>query len=79
MGRWIIAPLWRPKFRRHRYRIRAPSEPFGLLGGVGQAALLVRRDAKGQIGEAASELAHLHLGDARMSELDVLYSKEKQP
>jgi hypothetical protein len=51
--------------------LRARSEPFGMLGGVDQAALL-RRDAKGQIGEAASELAHLHLGAARVSELDVL-------
>jgi hypothetical protein len=34
--------------------------------------LLVRRDAKGQIGEAASELARLHLGSARVSEFEVL-------
>jgi glycine betaine/proline transport system substrate-binding protein len=76
--RWVIAPLWHPQFLHHRHRIRPLSEPLGLLGGVDQATLLVRRKAEDRIGAAAlSELARLHLGNARVSELDNLYSKEK--
>lgn len=79
-GRWVVVPLWHPQFLHHRHRIRALSEPLGLLGGVDQATLLVRRDAEDRIGEAAlAELARLHFGNARVSELDDLCSKENQP
>lgn len=70
-GRWVIIPLWHPQFLHARYRIRALEEPLGLLGGVDQATLLVRRDAEDRIGRAAlDDLSQLHLGNARVSALD---------
>jgi glycine betaine/proline transport system substrate-binding protein len=76
-GRWLIVPLWHPQYLHYRHHIRVLSEPLGLLGGVDRATLLVRRDAEEWIGQAAmSELARLHLGNARVSELDDLYSTE---
>lgn len=69
--RWVIIPLWHPQWLHHRYKIRELIEPKGLLGGQDKATLIVRNDAKALIGEAAlSELANLHLGNARVSELD---------
>lgn len=76
-GRWVILPLWHPQFLHARYRIRALKEPLGLLGGVDQATLLVRRDAEERIGGAAlEELSRLHLGNARVSALDDMIVKE---
>lgn len=72
-GRWVVIPLWQPQWLQHRYRIRELDEPKGLLGGTDQATLIVRRDAEALIGDdALSELAALHLGNARVSELDDL-------
>jgi glycine betaine/proline transport system substrate-binding protein len=69
--RWVVIPLWHPQFLHHRYRIRALSEPKGLLGGVDEATLIVRRDAESRIGKRAmTELSALRLGNARVSELD---------
>jgi glycine betaine/proline transport system substrate-binding protein len=71
--RWVVIPLWQPQWLHHRYRIRELDEPKGLLGGTDQATLIVRRDAEQRIGAAAlAELAQLHLGNARVSELDDL-------
>ncbi|WP_084738062.1 glycine betaine ABC transporter substrate-binding protein [Cystobacter ferrugineus] len=42
--RWVVIPLWHPQFLHHRYTIRALAEPKGLLGGVDQATLVIRRD-----------------------------------
>jgi len=70
-GNWVVIPLWHPQWLHHRYRIRALDEPKGLLGGRDQATLIVRLDAEALIGEdALAELAALHLGNARVSELD---------
>jgi glycine betaine/proline transport system substrate-binding protein len=67
----VVIPLWHPQWLHHRYRIRALDEPKGLLGGRDQATLIVRLDAEALIGEdALAELAALHLGNARVSELD---------
>jgi len=52
-------------------RIRALEDPKGLLGGVDNATLIVRKDAKSQLGEATlAELSALYLGNARVSALD---------
>jgi glycine betaine/proline transport system substrate-binding protein len=68
---WVIVPLWHPQYLHNRYRVRALDEPKGLLGGVDQATLIVRRDAEPLIGsDALAELAELHLGNARVSALD---------
>jgi len=75
-GRWVVIPLWQPQWLHHRYRIRELDEPKGLLGGTDQATLIVRKDAEALIGdEALSELATLHLGNARVSELDGLLQR----
>ncbi|QNI10016.1 glycine betaine ABC transporter substrate-binding protein [Mycobacterium kubicae] len=69
--RWVVIPLWQPQWLHHRYQIRELEEPKGLLGGTDQATVLVRRDAEQRIGTAAlTELAALHLGNAKVSELD---------
>jgi glycine betaine/proline transport system substrate-binding protein len=71
--RWVVIPLWQPQWLHHRYRIRELHEPKGLRGGTDQATLIVRRDAEQRIGAPAlAELAELHLGNARVSELDDL-------
>lgn len=68
---WIIVPLWHPQYLHNRYKIRALADPKGLLGGVDQATLIVRRDAEPFINaEAIEDLAHLHLGNAKVSALD---------
>jgi glycine betaine/proline transport system substrate-binding protein len=70
-GRWVVIPLWHPQWLHHRYRIRELRDPKGLLGGRDEATLIVRRDAEPRIGAAAlAALAALHLGNARVSELD---------
>jgi glycine betaine/proline transport system substrate-binding protein len=75
-GRWVVIPLWHPQWLHHRYRIRELRDPKGLLGGRDEATLIVRRDAEERIGAAAlTELAALHLGNARVSELDDLLQR----
>lgn len=75
-GRWVVIPLWHPQWLHHRYRIRELREPKGLLGGRDEATLIVRRAAEERIGAAAlTELAALHLGNARVSELDDLLQR----
>ncbi len=70
-NKWVIIPLWHPQFLHHRHKIRALYEPKGLLGGIDQATLIVRRDAEEWIGpETLAALGKLHLGNARVSELD---------
>ena len=72
-GRWVVIPLWHPQWLHHRYRIRELRDPKQLLGGKDQATLIVRRDAAQRIGVAAiGELEAMHLGNARVSELDDL-------
>lgn len=68
---WIIVPLWHPQWLHHRYRIRALEDPKGLLGGIDNATLIVRKDAKTRLGgPALAELSALYLGNARVSALD---------
>jgi glycine betaine/proline transport system substrate-binding protein len=77
-GRWVVIPLWQPQWLHHRYRIREVREPRGLLGGQDSATLIVRKDAEALVGSAAlQELAGLHLGNARVSELDDLLQRRK--
>jgi glycine betaine/proline transport system substrate-binding protein len=70
-GTWIVVPLWHPQWLHHRYRIRALEDPKALLGGVDNATLIVRKDARARLGEAAlADLSALYLGNARVSALD---------
>ncbi len=69
--RWIVVPLWHPQYLHNRYTIRALDEPKGLLGGVDQATLIVRRYAETLVGsDALAELAGLYLGNPKVSALD---------
>ena len=71
VGRWVVIPLWHPQWLHHRYRIRELRDPKGLLGGKDRATLIIRKDAEARIGASAlAALAGLHLGNARVSELD---------
>lgn len=69
--RWVVVPLWHPQWLHNRYRIRALTEPKGLLGGQDKATLIVRKEAEGWIVPAAlAALSALHLGNRRVSALD---------
>jgi glycine betaine/proline transport system substrate-binding protein len=75
-GRWVVIPLWHPQWLHHRYRIRELEDPKRLLGGRDHATLIVRKDAIQRIGMAAiGELEGMHLGNARVSELDDLLQR----
>jgi glycine betaine/proline transport system substrate-binding protein len=70
-SRWVVVPRWHPQALHHRYKIRALAEPLGLLGGVDRATLIIRREAAARIESGAlDELRRLHIGNARMSQLD---------
>ncbi|MEM9388505.1 MAG: glycine betaine ABC transporter substrate-binding protein [Pseudomonadota bacterium] len=69
--RWVVVPLWHPQFLHNRYAIRALSEPKGLLGTQDDATLIVRKDAKSRIGDAALKaLSQLHIGNPKLSALE---------
>jgi glycine betaine/proline transport system substrate-binding protein len=69
--RWLVVPLWQPQYLHHRYRIRALDEPRGLLGGVDEATLLVRRDVAAALPAATLDhLRRLAIGNAAVAELD---------
>jgi glycine betaine/proline transport system substrate-binding protein len=71
-----VIPLWHPQWLHHRYRIRELEDPKRLLGGRDHATLIVRKDAIQRIGMAAiGELEGMHLGNARVSELDDLLQR----
>ncbi|ATI80017.1 glycine betaine ABC transporter substrate-binding protein [Sphingobium yanoikuyae] len=77
---WVVVPLWHPQYLHARYRIRELAEPAGLLGGTDQATLIVRREAEKRISAAAlEELAGLHLGNQRVSELEDQLVRSKPP
>lgn len=79
-GQWVVVPLWHPQYLHARHRIRELAEPAGLLGGTDQATLIVRRDAEERISPAAlEELAVLHLGNQRVSELEDMLVRAKPP
>lgn len=70
-GRWVVVPLWHPQFLHNRYTIRALKEPKGLLGTQDEATLIVRKEARQKIGDAAmSALSQLYLGNSKLSALE---------
>ncbi|WP_082190188.1 glycine betaine ABC transporter substrate-binding protein [Frateuria defendens] len=69
--RWRVLPLWQPQYLHHRYRIRPLDEPRGLLGGVDQATLIMRKELEPVLApELVAMLAGLQLGNAAVTELD---------
>jgi glycine betaine/proline transport system substrate-binding protein len=78
-NRWCVVPLWHPQYLHYRYRIRALHEPKGLLGGVDDATLIVRRDAEPLIRpDTLQLLADLELGNGVVTMLDYRIRKEGQ-
>ncbi|WHI53488.1 glycine betaine ABC transporter substrate-binding protein [Microbulbifer sp. MLAF003] len=70
-NRWTVIPLWHPQFLHNRYTIRALKEPKGLLGTQDEATLIVRKDAKQRIGDAAmADLSQLYIGNSKLSALE---------
>ncbi|BBM03004.1 glycine betaine ABC transporter substrate-binding protein [Microbulbifer sp. GL-2] len=80
-GRWVVIPLWHPQFLHNRYTIRALKEPKGLLGTQDEATLIVRKEAKQKIGDAAMKaLSQLYIGNDKLSALeDDLRKQVKNP
>lgn len=79
-GDWVVVPLWHPQFLHHRYRIRTLAEPQGLLGGQDAATLVVREEvAAGMDAPLLERLTRLHLGNAAVSELDHMLSRQGLP
>lgn len=79
-GKWVVVPLWHPQFLHNRYKIRALEEPRGLLRGVDNATLIVRRDAEALLGEQTLiALNDMALGNARVSALDDEINQSRFP
>ncbi|WP_124096184.1 glycine betaine ABC transporter substrate-binding protein [Burkholderia gladioli] len=70
-GQWVVVPLWAPQYLHERYRIRELKDPDGLLGGVDDATLILRKDALHRLPpDAVAALRELTLGNAQVSRLD---------
>jgi glycine betaine/proline transport system substrate-binding protein len=68
---WCVVPLWHPQYLHHRYRIRELQEPLGLLRGVDEATLVVRKDAMHLLSSSTlAQLKQLHLGNSTVAQLD---------
>jgi glycine betaine/proline transport system substrate-binding protein len=75
--RWLVVPLWHPQYLHHRYHIRALNEPKGMLGGVDDATLIIRRDAVPLVApETLDTLTKLKLGNSVVAMLDYQIRKE---
>ncbi|WP_431048179.1 glycine betaine ABC transporter substrate-binding protein [Roseateles sp. L2-2] len=78
--RWVVVPLWRPQYLHARYRIRELREPQGLLRGVDDATLVLRRDARTKIPDRTlAILAGMSLGNETVAMLDERVGREGQP
>lgn len=74
---WMVVPLWHPQWLHHRHRIRALSEPKGLLGGVDQATLVMSRKVTETMEPALVErLRDLRIGNAAVTALDHAICRE---
>jgi glycine betaine/proline transport system substrate-binding protein len=43
--RWVVLPLWQPYYFNHKYRLRALSDPDGLLGGINRVIVAANTSA----------------------------------
>ncbi|MDH0864346.1 glycine betaine ABC transporter substrate-binding protein [Mitsuaria sp. GD03876] len=78
--RWVVVPLWRPQYLHARHRIRDLRDPVGLLRGVDDATLLLRRDARALIPDATLKvLAGMSLGNETVAALDEQVGRDGQP
>ncbi|KJG61971.1 glycine/betaine ABC transporter [Photobacterium kishitanii] len=76
---WLIVPLWKPQFLHHTFKIRALSEPKGLLGSIDKAVLLLRQDRKNLFTKnQLAKLDALRFSNAIIAELDYQVSRDGQ-
>ena len=74
---WVVVPLWHPQYLHRTHRIRSLADPEGLLRGEDAATLVLRRDAAPLLSPAVlARLAGMTLGNAAVTELDFLVSRE---
>ncbi len=79
-GRWVVVPLWRPQFLHARHTIRELREPRGLMRGVDEATLVLRRDARALIpDQTLAILAGMSLGNETVAALDEGVGREGRP
>ena len=75
---WVVIPFWYPQFLHNAYKIRALSEPHGLLRGKDQATLTVRKEAVDLLPEKTlATLRRMTLGNEAVAELDFMISRNK--
>ena len=78
--RWVVVPLWRPQFLHARHAIRELREPRGLLRGVDDATLLLRREARALIPDGVlATLAGMSLGNDAVTAMDDQIGREGRP
>lgn len=78
--RWVVVPLWQPQFLHARHAIRELREPQGLLRGVDDATLLLRREARALIpDEVLAVLAGMSLGNEAVTAMDDQIGRERKP
>lgn len=66
-----ILPLWRPQWLHLEAVVRELSDPKGLLGGVDDATLILRNDAKHKISDAGLRfLCKIAPGNDEISKID---------
>jgi glycine betaine/proline transport system substrate-binding protein len=74
---WLVVPLWQPQYLHWKHGIRELREPRGLLRGADDATLVIRHTLRDALPEAAvTELRALTIGNADMTWLDHLVSRE---
>ncbi|KAF5030867.1 Substrate binding domain of ABC-type glycine betaine transport system [anaerobic digester metagenome] len=79
-GEWVVVPLWQPQYLFHSYKIRALQEPRGLLGGMDQACIILRKDALAKLTpRAVTFLKGIRLGNAAVTDMDYQYVVEGMP
>ncbi len=76
-GEWVVVALWRPQYLHARHRIRELREPGGLLRGVDDATLVLRRGARALIPDRTlAVLAGMSLGNEVVEALDERVGRE---
>ncbi|CDY74792.1 L-proline glycine betaine binding ABC transporter protein ProX (TC 3.A.1.12.1) / Osmotic adaptation [Caballeronia glathei] len=74
---WAVVPPWQPQYLLFQTKIRELAEPHGLLRGKDEATLILRKSRLNDLpADAIAELRETSLGDAEVTQLDHLISRE---
>jgi glycine betaine/proline transport system substrate-binding protein len=72
-----VVPLWHPQFLHHRHKIRALRDPKGLLGGVDDAFLIIRKDTAKRLTDHEIEaLQSLTISNAALAGMDYAINRD---